>query len=44
MINLLTEEKKGGLYPEEIVETVKEFEGMIVWKKTANGEEEIPEP
>jgi hypothetical protein len=41
---LLTLDSEGGLYPSSIDEVIKEFEGMIVWKKTAGGEEEIPEP
>ena len=41
---LLTPDSEGGLYPQDICSVIAEFEGMIVWKKTQSGEEEIPEP
>ena len=44
LVSLLTPNSQGGLFPSQIVDIVKEFEGMIIWKKTANGDEEIPEP
>jgi len=41
---LLTDDCDGGLFPNQIAAVVDEFEGMIVWKKSAGGEEDIPEP
>lgn len=41
---LLTDDSDGGLYPSDIVQVIKDFEKMIVWKKTQGGDEEIPEP
>ena len=44
LVSLLTPDSQSGLFPSQIVDIVKELEGMIIWKKTANGDEEIPEP
>lgn len=42
--SLLTDDEKGGLFPSQIRAVVAEFEAMVVWKKTAGGDEDIPEP
>ncbi len=41
---LLTDDTDDGLFPTKIVKLIESFEGMIVWKRTQNGDDEIPEP
>ena len=42
---LLTPDIDEGLYPSELLNALKEFEKMIIWKKSGSGAgDEIPEP
>jgi hypothetical protein len=43
---LLTSVEEDGLFPTGIVETIQEFEQLIVWKRMAGpgGGTEVPEP
>ena len=43
MTNLCRYIEEGGLLP-YLEEAISEFEYLVVWKKAAGGDEDIPEP